>query len=202
MKYQEAVQYLNGFLDRERDTAYDYSDVKLERMEALLQRLGNPHQGLKCIHIAGTKGKGSTCAFIFSILKEAGYKVGLYTSPHLVDLKERVKISYHDEMNEIRERIIQQDEVASLIEIIQPEADAIPGLTFFEIYTAMAFLFFAKQNVDFAVLETGLGGRLDATNVVKPLVCGLSSISFDHTALLGDTLKTDAAGLRAQQHQF
>ncbi|MFH1460650.1 MAG: folylpolyglutamate synthase/dihydrofolate synthase family protein [Candidatus Omnitrophota bacterium] len=189
MNYQEAIQYLNSFIDHEKDNNYDYSQVKLERVESLLKKVGNPHEKLKCLHIAGTKGKGSTCAFIFSILKEAGYKVGLYTSPHLIDVKERIRISYRDEMNEIKERLILQNEITKLTEELKPEADLIKGLTFFEVYTVIAFLFFSQQNVDFVVLETGLGGRLDATNVVRPLVSGLSSISLDHTQILGNSLE-------------
>lgn len=188
MTYQEALQYLNSLINYERDTNYVYDDMKLERMKSLLGKLNNPQGKFKAIHIAGTKGKGSTCAFIFSILKEAGYKVGLYTSPHLIDIKERIKISYQDEMGEARERMIEQNEIAGIIEEIKPYADEISNLTFFEVFTATAFLFFSRKNVDFAVLEAGLGGRLDATNLAEPLICGLSSISLDHTAILGDTI--------------
>ncbi|MBI4845462.1 MAG: bifunctional folylpolyglutamate synthase/dihydrofolate synthase [Candidatus Omnitrophica bacterium] len=188
MFYQEAIRYLNSLINYERDSNYAYSDLKLERMKELLERLGNPQDKFKSLHVAGTKGKGSTCAFLFSILKEAGYKVGLYTSPHLIDFKERIKISYQDTDGETRERLIDQKEVAQIIEQIKAYADEIPGLTFFEITTALAFKFFEQKNIDFAVLETGLGGRLDATNVVTPLVCGISSIGLDHTALLGETI--------------
>ncbi len=189
MNYQEAINYLNSFTDYEKNTDYVYQDIKLDRVKALLEKLDNPHKKFKSVHIAGTKGKGSTCAFIFSILKEAGYKVGLYTSPHLVDFKERIKISYEDNMAEIRERLIDQNEVVDLVEEIKPYADEIKGLTFFEVYTVLAFLFFAREKVEFAVLETGLGGRLDATNVVDSLVCAFSSISMDHMAMLGNTIE-------------
>lgn len=189
MIYQEALEYLNSFFDCEKDTNYSYSDMKLDRVKQLLSKLGNPQDKFKSIHIAGTKGKGSTCAFIFTILKEAGYKAGLYTSPHLIDFKERIKISYHDSMEETRERLIEQDEVCALIEQIKPHADTIEGLKFFEIYTVLAFMFFAAQKIEFAVLETGLGGRLDATNVVKPLICALSAISLEHTQILGNSIQ-------------
>ncbi|MFH1063318.1 MAG: hypothetical protein V1747_10630 [Candidatus Omnitrophota bacterium] len=131
MIYQEAVEYLNSFFDYEKDSNYSYSDMKLDRVKQLLAKLDNPQDKFKSIHIAGTKGKGSTCAFIFTILKEAGYKAGLYTSPHLIDFKERIKISYHDSMEETRERLIEQNEVSALIEQIKPHADNIAGLTFF-----------------------------------------------------------------------
>ena len=189
MKYQEAINYLNSFTDYEKNTDYIYQDIKLERVKTLLQKLDNPHKKFRSVQIAGTKGKGSTCAFIFSILKEAGYKVGLYTSPHLIDFKERIKISYEDDMAEIRERLIEQNEVSGLVEEIKPHADEIKGLTFFEVYTVLAFLFFARKEIEFAVLETGLGGRLDATNIVDSLVCAFSSISMDHMAMLGNTLE-------------
>jgi len=188
MNYQEALEYLNSFVNYEKDPNYVYGDIKLERMKELMEKLGNPQDTFKSIHIAGTKGKGSTCAFIFSILKAAGYKVGLYTSPHLIDLKERIKVSYQDEMEETRERLIDQGELAALVKKIKPYAQEIEGLTFFEIFTAIAFMFFAHRKVEIAVLETGLGGRLDATNVVKPIACGLSSISHDHTNLLGKNI--------------
>ena len=189
MNYQEAIDYLNSFTDYEKNTDYVYQDIKLERVETLLEKLDNPHKKFRSVQIAGTKGKGSTCAFIFSILKEAGYKVGLYTSPHLVDFKERIKISYEDDMAEIRERLIEQNEVVELVEEIKPHADQIKGLTFFEVYTVLAFLFFARKKIEIAVLETGLGGRLDATNVVDSLVCAFSSISMDHMAMLGNTIE-------------
>ncbi len=189
MNYQEAINYLNSFTDYEKITDYEYKNITLERVKALLKKLDNPHEQFRSVQIAGTKGKGSTCAFIFSILMEAGYKVGLYTSPHLIDFKERIKISYEDDMAEIRERLIEENEVIALVEEIKPYADEIKGLTFFEVYTVLAFLFFAHQKIEFAVIETGMGGRLDATNVVDSLVCALSSISFDHMAILGNSLE-------------
>ena len=189
MIYQEAIQFLNSLPNYEKDPSYDYESVKLDRIKKLLADLGNPQDKFKSIHVAGTKGKGSTCVFVFNILKEAGYKVGLYTSPHLIDVKERIKITYHDEMNETRERIIEQQEISKLVEKIKIFSDQIPGVTFFEFYTALAFCFFAEKEVDFAVVETGLGGRLDATNVLKPLICAITNISLEHTALLGKNVE-------------
>lgn len=189
MNYQEAINYLNSFTDYEKNTDYSYQDMTLDRVRNLLKKLDNPHKKFRSVQIAGTKGKGSTCAFIFSILKEAGYKVGLYTSPHLIDFKERIKISYEDDMGEIRERLIDQNEVIELVAEIKPLADGIDGLTFFEVYTVLAFLFFARKQIEFAVLETGMGGRLDATNVVESLVCALSNISLDHMAMLGNSIE-------------
>ncbi|MBU1043724.1 MAG: bifunctional folylpolyglutamate synthase/dihydrofolate synthase [Candidatus Omnitrophica bacterium] len=189
MDYQQSVEYLNSFINHEKEMNFTSSDMQLDRVKQLLNKLDNPQDKFKSIHIAGTKGKGSTCAFIFNILKEAGYKAGLYTSPHLIDFKERIKISYVDAMEETRERLIEQDEVIALVEQIKPYAETIPGLTFFEIYTVLAFMFFAQQKIEIAVLETGLGGRLDATNVVKPLICGFVAISLDHTQILGDSIE-------------
>jgi dihydrofolate synthase/folylpolyglutamate synthase len=189
MIYQEAVEYLNSFANFERDPDYKYSDMSLDRVKKLLKKLDDPHKKFKSIHIAGTKGKGSTCAFIFSILKEAGYKAGLYTSPHLVDFKERIKISYQDDMEETRERLIDQNEIVDLVQKIKPHADEIKGLTFFEVYTVLAFMFFAAKKIEIAVLETGLGGRLDATNVVNPMVCGFTPISLEHIDILGGSIE-------------
>ncbi len=189
MIYEQAQSYLNSFIDYEQDTNYVYTDIKLERVKILLAELGNPQDTFKSIHIAGTKGKGSTCAFIFSILRESGFKVGLYTSPHLIDFRERIKISCPDELGQTKERLITEDEVCRLVEELKPHTDKIKNLTFFEVYTVLAFKFFAQMGLDFAVLETGLGGRLDATNVVTPIVCGITGISYDHTNMLGNTLE-------------
>lgn len=189
MQFKDVQAYLDSFSNYERDANYSYSNFKIERVKGLLEELGNPQDRFKSIHIAGTKGKGSTCAVIFSILKEAGYKVGLYISPHLINFRERIKLGYSDETEEARERLISEEEICQLVEEVKPYVDKIDGLTFFEVYTALAFKFFARENVEFAVLETGLGGRLDATNVAKPLVCGLTNISYDHMHILGKTLE-------------
>ena len=157
----------------------------LERMQHLLARLGNPQKELKCVHVAGTNGKGSTCALLASILQRAGYRTGLYTSPHLTDFSERIRIDGeeipHDEVVRLAQRVLTEAEAC--------RAEGFP-LTEFELITAMAFLWFREQNCAVCVLETGLGGRCDATNVIEsPLLTVLTSISLDHTKILGDTIE-------------
>lgn len=193
MKYAEAIKYLDSFIDYEKVPAYKYrTAMKLSRTAALLDGLGNPQRAFKSIHIAGTKGKGSTCAFIYMILKESGFKVGLYTSPHLIDFKERIRISSP------RDRTIEEAELVALVSRVKSFLDKFTKTSkfgspsFFEVYTALAFLFFSINEVEFAVLEVGLGGRLDATNVVEPLAIGITPISFDHTERLGKTLEAIA----------
>ncbi len=155
----------------------------LERIVKLLDYLGNPHKKLKCFHIAGSNGKGSTASFLASILYELGNNVGLYTSPHFVKFNERIKIN-GKEIND--EYIISfYKSIEKLIEKEEP--------TFFEITTALAFSYFYEQNVDFAVIETGLGGRLDATNVIMPLASIITSISLEHTNILGDSIEKIAS---------
>ncbi len=150
----------------------------LESTLKLLEQIGNPHLGLKCFHVAGSNGKGSTSSFIASILMEHGYKVGLYTSPHFVRFNERIKVNGE----EIPDEVIVEF-VSKLDEYIDKERP-----TFFELTTALAFKYFEAQKVDYAVIETGLGGRLDATNVIDPVASIITSISLEHTAHLGDTL--------------
>lgn len=189
MTYEQAVTYLESFIDYEKADGYNYRGaMKLKRTESLLDGLGNPHRNFKTIHVAGTKGKGSTCVFVYSILKESGLKAGLYTSPHLRDFKERIRISSP------KDRTIQDAEVAALVNRIRPFLDRFRSSSkfgppsFFEVYTALAFLFFNIKKIDIAVVEVGLGGRLDATNVISPLVAGITPISLDHTDKLGSTL--------------
>jgi dihydrofolate synthase / folylpolyglutamate synthase len=184
MDYQQALEYLLKFADYERiSRAGIVWDVK--RIERLLGRLDNPQNYARSVHVAGTKGKGSTSAMIASVLKSAGYKVGLYTSPHLLSYTERIQVNG---------KPIAEADWAKLTEIIKPHVEAenrisdLGELTTFEIFTAMAFLHFRQVKADWQVLEVGLGGRLDATNVVKPQVCVITSISFDHMDVLGDTL--------------
>ena len=145
----------------------------------LLKYLENPHKGLKIIHVAGTNGKGSTCAYIESILRNSGYSVGLYTSPHLIKFNERIKI------NNIP---IQDEEIVDFMVNVNEALKDIRS-TFFETTTAMAFYYFKKHNVDFAIVETGLGGRLDATNIVKPVLTVMTPISMDHMEILGGTIE-------------
>ncbi|MBN1668998.1 MAG: bifunctional folylpolyglutamate synthase/dihydrofolate synthase [Anaerolineales bacterium] len=179
--YQAALDYLYRFVDysltHQQNLAPELFD--LSRMRVLLEALGNPQDAYPTIHVAGTKGKGSICALTAAALQAQGYKVGLYTSPHLVDFEERFQIN--------GQPIVQQD-LVELVDLIKPHVSAVPRLTTFEITTALAFWYFARQQVDIAVIEVGLGGRLDATNVITPLVAVISSISFDHTAVLGNTL--------------
>ena len=188
MTYHEAIQYLDSFTNYERISPQISEETfRLERVFWLLEQLGNPHQKFSSLHIAGTKGKGSTAAILASILKRAEFRTALYTSPHLLDIKERIQVSG---VPISEQRLVQLVEmVRSIIERYRESKEKELGsLTWFEILTTLAFLFFAGERVDFAVLETGLGGRLDATNVVRPKVCGITSISHDHTAILGADL--------------
>jgi dihydrofolate synthase / folylpolyglutamate synthase len=157
------------------------SKLGLERMLQLCKALGNPQNTFKSIHVAGTNGKGSTSAFIYSILQEAGYKVGMNTSPHLVTFNERIKVNGND---------ISDSEINELIEEIRIvlEENNIET-TFFEFTTAMAFLYFARKKVDYAVIEVGLGGRLDGTNVITPEIAVITNIGLDHVNVLGNTIE-------------
>ncbi len=164
-------------------------ELGLERIYQLLDNLGNPHLQVPIIHVAGTNGKGSVCAYLSSILTAAGYKVGRYTSPHLVDWTERICLNEEKISSSILEQLLQEVEAA-----IQPEQ---PSPTLFEVITAAAWLYFAQQEVDVAVVEVGLGGRLDATNVChQPMVTVITSISWEHWQRLGPTL-SDIAGEKA-----
>lgn len=153
--------------------------LDLQNIERLMEYAGNPHEKLKVVHVAGTNGKGSTSAAIASVLTSAGYKVGLYTSPHIVDFTERIRIDG---------KRISESDVAELVGFFETEILA-SRATFFEATTAVMFKYFADNGVDYAVVETGLGGRLDSTNIVDPLVSIITSIGLDHTEILGDTLE-------------
>ena len=154
----------------------------LERTEALLAELGSPHKKLSAIHVAGTNGKGSVVATCEALLRARGFKVGKYTSPHLIDFRERITVDGQP---------ISEAEVLGFLENWMPVAESL-GATFFEVTTALAFDWLAKQQTDFCVIETGLGGRLDSTNVLNPKVATITSIGLDHTELLGDTLEAIA----------
>lgn len=197
LTYDQAIEYLESFINYEKLAApYDPRKWKLERMHRLLSAVGDPHHGLRFIHIAGTKGKGSTAAMIASILRAAGFKVGLYTSPHLISFRERIRINGE---------MISEDQVCDLVTQIKPYVDELKKhedqfgiLSFFDVYTTLGILFFWIEKVDFAVLEVGMGGRLDATNVVQPLVSVITQISYDHTLSLGNTIEsiaTEKAGI-------
>ncbi|MCY2951627.1 MAG: bifunctional folylpolyglutamate synthase/dihydrofolate synthase [Planctomycetota bacterium] len=180
--YGKALRFLSSLTDHERlrIVRYNTETFDLGRMRTLLRRLGNPHEQFKSVHVAGTKGKGSTCAMTAAMLQACGYKVGLYTSPHLVDMRERIQINGE---------MIQQTDFARLVRIVEPILGRIkPSPSFFDVLTAMAFKYFADNKVDIAVVETGLGGRLDSTNVLTPEVTAITSISKDHMQQLGHTL--------------
>jgi len=189
MTYKQALAYLNSLIDMERRPLPPALRVfQLDRMERMLAAAGNPHLRLRTVHVAGTKGKGSTAAMIARILQEAGYRVGLYTSPHLISFRERIRIG---------SRLIPERDVADLVERIRPIVEATrtsprDAASFFEAYTLMGFIYYARKKVDCAVIETGLGGRLDATNVVTPLVSVITRIALDHTRELGRDLASIA----------
>ena len=171
-QFQNAVRYL-----------YDLEvfgiNLGLDRMKALLNAFGNPHQNMKFIHIAGTNGKGSVAAMLDSVLREHGYNTGLYTSPHLVDVRERIRFNGD---------FISKQDFITFVRKLEPAIKQYQ-CTFFEAMTALALLYFSSKNIDYAILEVGLGGRLDATNVVTPVCSVITSVQFDHTSHLGKTLK-------------
>ncbi len=181
-RYQDALEYIYSFVSHERQVRYGNgaAGLSLERMYDLLERLGRPQERFRCVHIAGTKGKGSTSAMIESVLRASGYRTGLYTSPHLHTFRERIRLNG---------ALITKAAVVELLAALRPAIEATPGINTFEIMTALAFAFFARQGVEWAVIETGLGGRLDPTNVVSPAACAITSIGYDHMDLLGPTLE-------------
>ena len=191
--YPQAVNYLLALVDHERQTPslprqkriYD-----LRRVTAFLSRLGNPHLAARTVHIAGTKGKGSTAAMVDSILGVAGYRTGFYSSPHLHTFRERIRIGGQPVSESVFAGLVAK--LAPVAEMLDRETDLGP-VTLFEFMTAMAFQCFAEEPVDFQIIEVGLGGRLDATNVVMPEVCAITSVSLDHMAILGDTVEEIAA---------
>ena len=177
MNYDEAITYI-------KNTAKFGSKLGLERTEKILELLGNPHKKLKCIHIAGTNGKGSTTAMVTKILEEAGYRVGSYISPFIEEFEERMQINNKNISKEDLSYIVTEvsKAVAKVVEL------GYSNPTEFEIITCAGFLYFYKNNVDFAVVEVGIGGRLDSTNVIIPILSIITSISLDHTQILGDTI--------------
>ncbi len=188
-QYNKALDYLYSFVDYslKHSSELAKADFNLGRMFALMESLGDPQSRYPIIHVAGTKGKGSTSALCAAALQAAGYSVGLYTSPHLLDYTERIQINGAP---------ISHEQLIELVEEIKPYVAKIEMLTTFEITTALAFLAFGKYGVNAAVFEVGLGGRLDATNIVTPKVSVITSLSYDHTAVLGNTL-TLIAGEKA-----
>ncbi len=181
ISYSQALDYLYSYVDYSVKRKYRYSAevFQLSRVEDCLHALGDPHLQYRTVHVAGTKGKGSTCSMIASVLIEAGYRTGMYSSPHLIRFTERFKINGRE---------IPEQYFADLIAEIKPVVETIPGLTTYEIATVLMFHYFAREKVEIAVVEVGLGGRLDATNVVHPDVSVITSLSYDHMHLLGNSL--------------
>jgi dihydrofolate synthase/folylpolyglutamate synthase len=183
--YHAALEWLHDRLDveRTRPGRIDPKVFKLDRMRHLMEALGNPQDSLRCVHVGGTNGKGSICAMVTQCLRECGYTVGMYTSPHLIDLRERIQINgsviSHHAFTDILGR------VCAATKKLSPRL-GVP--TFFEVMTAVAFVQFAEEAVDAAVIEVGLGGKLDSTNIIIPEVAAVGSIGWDHMQLLGDTL--------------
>ena len=184
--YRGALRYMYGFTDYEKRgfAAYAPEFYDLERVERLLALLGDPQRSFRAVHIAGTKGKGSTSAMIESVLRVVGYRSGLYTSPHLHTFRERIQA---------RGKMISEADIVRLVDKMRPLVAQVADVTTFEVMTCLAFAWFEEQAVEWAVVEVGLGGRLDATNVLIPAVSVITSLSYDHTAVLGDTLALIAA---------
>jgi dihydrofolate synthase/folylpolyglutamate synthase len=184
--YKAATDWLYDRInvERARPSQLDKHVFKLERMKHLMEALGDVHRAFRSVHVAGSKGKGSTCEMTASSLQGCGYTVGLYTSPHLVDVRERIRIN---------QQLISEDDFTRLLAKVSAAAEKVAKdhgeATFFELLTALCFLHFAEQAVDIAVIEVGLGGRLDATNVITPEVAAITSIQLEHKEILGDTIE-------------
>jgi dihydrofolate synthase/folylpolyglutamate synthase len=188
MTYDEALAFWYGRINYEVRAAQP-ADLKLERMRALLRRLGDPHERVRLVHVTGTKGKGSTCALLDSVLRAAGYRVGLFTSPHLSHVEERVRVNGAPIPR--AELAALMSEIAGAVREMDAEVQ-FPPPTFFEIVTALGFLHFARRRCELALIEVGLGGRFDSTNVCNPLVSVITTVGFDHVAQLGSTLEAIA----------
>jgi dihydrofolate synthase / folylpolyglutamate synthase len=187
LAFKKALKFLDSLQNYEglRIVRYNPENFDLSRMRALLRKVDNPQDRLRTVHIAGTKGKGSTSAMTAAMLEAQGLRVGVYTSPHLIDVRERIAING---------QMISKDEFSKLVRNIEPIVKKLKPLpTYFDVMTAVAFQYFADQKVDIAIIETGLGGRLDSTNVIKPEVSAITSISMDHMAQLGYSLAKIAA---------
>jgi len=194
--YEKAMDYLNSRTNYEKKwPSYGSVTFNLDRMRRLNVLLGSPHERYPSVHLTGTKGKGSTATMVSSILQAAGLKTGLYTSPHLVNIEERIRVDGRD---------IPHERLAAALQRVSGPAEFMRGVappphpTFFEIFTTAAFCYFAEEEVDWAVVEVGLGGRLDSTNILKPEVAAVTRIGLDHTNVLGDTVEeiaTEKAGI-------
>lgn len=180
--YDQALDFIYAFVDYSLKKASELAraDFNLERMRQLMHLLGNPEGQYPAIHVAGTKGKGSTSALAAAALRAAGLRTGLYTSPHLQDFCERIQVDG---------KAIGHGELVEMVALVRQAVEQVPRLTTFEITTAIGLLYFARRQVDAAVIEVGLGGRLDATNIIMPQAAVITSLSYDHMAVLGDTLE-------------
>ena len=181
MEYHDALRYLYSLVDYEKRRVAHYTprEFKLERVDEFLAKLGNPHHSYPTLHIAGTKGKGSVSAMLAATARAGGLRTALFISPHLHTYRERIQIDGES---------ISREALAALIAEVRPVVESIEGLTLFEVTTGLAFLYFARQHVDIGVIEVGLGGRLDATNVISPQISVITSLSLDHMRLLGNTV--------------
>jgi len=179
--YQEALDFLYSFIDYslKRNFRNAAEKFNLDRMRQFMRHLGDPQEDYAIIHVAGTKGKGSVSSMCASVMSAQGYSTGLYTSPHMVNFTERIQIDGGE---------IAKDDLVDIVKMLKPVTEKVPEITTFELTTALALVYFSQKNVDYAILEVGLGGRLDATNIVDPLVAVITSISYDHVKILGDTL--------------
>ncbi|MBR4187258.1 MAG: bifunctional folylpolyglutamate synthase/dihydrofolate synthase, partial [Bacteroidaceae bacterium] len=183
MNYTKAVQYLFDAAPMFQNVGAAAYKEGLEGTLFLDEHFGHPHRQYRTIHVAGTNGKGSVCHTLAAILQAQGYRVGLYTSPHLVDFRERIRVNG---------KMISKKRVVDFVEEFKNDKfksqNSEVGFSFFELATALAFKYFEEQKVDFAVIEVGLGGRLDCTNIITPVLSVITNISFDHVQFLGDTL--------------
>lgn len=186
MDYKDTLAYLYNSVPMFQQVGSPAYKEGLENTWALDEHFGHPHRSFRSIHVAGTNGKGSCSHILAAILQEAGYRTGLYTSPHLVDFRERIRVDGQPVPEEYVIRFVEEER--GFFEPLHP--------SFFELTTAMAFRYFADEKVDVAIIEVGLGGRLDCTNIIRPEVCLITNISFDHTQFLGDTL-AEIAGEKA-----
>jgi len=180
-EYQRSLDFIYSFIDLSitRNLRYSPDKFDLSRMYGLMSSLGDPQLNYDVVHVAGTKGKGSICAMTASIMREAGYKVGFYSSPHIINFRERIKVNNNE---------ISRQTLTNYVMKLRHVFKSVEQLSTFEIITAIAFKYFADQKVDIAIIEVGMGGRLDATNVVEPIVSIISPISHDHMNILGNTI--------------
>lgn len=181
-QYQKALDFLYAHIDLSiaRHLRYSPERFNLERMRKVMRLLGNPQENYPIIHVAGTKGKGSTCAMIANILTQSGYRTGFYSSPHIVDFRERIRID---------NVLISKEKLVAYVGILKNTEDIIPEVSTFELITALAFKYFSDEKVDVGVIEVGMGGRFDATNVVDPVLSVITSISMDHKQILGNRIE-------------